>query len=332
MQVRSLVIIGAILFSASVFAQHQKGLIEGVLASARGPLPDLEVRIKNTATNDVVLATTTRSGEYSVSVAPGTYEVFASPTGYTAFVRRQVVVRAGETAKVGGVLADNPNAGTPGEIFFLYSRDGRKAPTGPAPRSPDGKPDLNGVWLPGPDLEPEAPPYQPWAEAAAKRNASHPGDDPRAQCLPSGVARTNGLDLAKFVQTPRLLVMLIEGSVPGSRQIFLDGRKHPADPSPTWLGHSVGTWDHDTLVVDTIGFNDKGWLDVTGRPQSEKLHVIERFRRIDLGHINVEITIDDPGAYTRPWTIRRILQLAPDEEIREYICNENHHTEHFTPN
>jgi hypothetical protein len=116
------------------------------------------------------------------------------------------------------------------------------------------------------------------------------------------------------------------------RQVFLDGRRHPADPSPTWLGHSIGTWDHDTLVVDTIGFNDKGWLDNTGRPQTERLHVVERYRRPDLGHLEVEITIDDPGAYTRPWKIRRSLQLAPGEEIQEYICNENHHTEHFTPN
>lgn len=85
-------------------------------------------------------------------------------------------------------------------------------------------------------------------------------------------------------------------------------------------------------MVDTIGLNDKGWLDNAGRPQTERLHVTERYNRPDLGHLEVEITIDDPGAYTRPWKVRRVLQLAPGEEIQEYICNENHHTEHFRPN
>jgi len=146
------------------------------------------------------------------------------------------------------------------------------------------------------------------------------------------VLRTSALDLAKFIQTRDLLVILVEGSVPGVRQVFLDGRKHPDDPSPTWLGHSIGRWERDTLVVDTIGFNDRGWLDNAGHPQTEKLHIVERYRRVDLGHLDVDITIDDPGAYTKPWKVHRILELAPHEEIQEYICNENHKTEHFTPN
>ena len=225
-------------------------------------------------------------------------------------------------------MADNPNAGTPGEIPFLYQRAENKAPTGPAPKTAYGKPDLSGVWFPGPDLEPEVPSFQPWAAAEAKKRASRPGEDPRALCLPTGVARMHALDLAKFIQTPDLIVVLVELSVPGVRQIFLDGRPHPANLQPNWLGHSIGRWENDTLVVDTIGFNDKGWLDGS-RPQTEQLHVIERFRRIDLGHMELEITIDDPGAYTKPWKVRRLLQLAPGEEIMEYVCNENHKTEHY---
>jgi hypothetical protein len=155
------------------------------------------------------------------------------------------------------------------------------------------------------------------------------GDDPRAQCLPSGIVRTHGLDLAKLVQTPTLLIMLVESSVPGVRQVFLDGRRHPPDVQPSWLGHSIGRWDRDTLVIDTIGLNDRVWQDLQGRPQTEKAHIIERYRRPDLGHLEVEITIDDPGAYTRPWKVRRLLDLAPGEEVLEYICNENHKTEHF---
>ena len=138
----------------------------------------------------------------------------------------------------------------------------------------------------------------------------------------------HALDLAKFIQTPDLLVVLVEVSVPGVRQIFLDGRPHPPNLQPTWLGHSVGRWENDTLVVDTIGFNDRGWLDGS-RPQTEQLHVVERFRRLDLGHMQVEITVDDPGAYTKPWKMRRLLQLAVGEEIQEYVCNENNKTEHY---
>jgi hypothetical protein len=227
------------------------------------------------------------------------------------------------------MLADNANAGTPGEIFFLYARADRKPPAGPAPRTPDGKPDLSGVWYPGPDLEPELPPMLPWAEELVKKRSTKVGDDPRAQCLPSGIVRTHGLDLAKLVQTPTLLVMLVESSVPGVRQVFLDGRPHPADVQPSWLGHSIGRWDGDTLVIDTIGLNDRVWQDLQGRPQTETAHIIERYRRPDLGHLEIEITIDDPGAYTRPWKVRRLLDLAPGEEVLEYICNENHKTEHF---
>ena len=169
----------------------------------------------------------------------------------------------------------------------------------------------------------------PWAEELFKKRSAKVGDDPRAQCLPSGIVRTHGLDLAKFVQTPDVLIMLVESSVPGVRQVFLDGRPHPPNVNPSWLGHSVGRWEGDTLVIDTIGLNDRVWQDLTGRPQTEKAHIIERYRRPDLGHLEVEITIDDPGAYTRPWKVRRLLDLAPGEEILEYICHENHKTEHF---
>jgi hypothetical protein len=322
---------GVLLLGTLAGAQTEMARIHGTLSSARGPLADAEVRVKSADTEEVVVTTTSATGEYSVAVRPGTYEVFAAPAGYIAFARRQVVVQSGESVRVSAVLADNANAATPGEIFFLFAREGRQPPSGPAPRTSDGRPDLSGVWLPGADLEPEVPHYQPWAEALAKERAGRVGDDPRAQCLPTGVVRQNALDLAKFVQTPGLLIMLVEGSAPGVRQVFLDGRGHPADVHPTWLGHSVGTWEGDTLVVDTIGFNDKGWLDISGRPQTERLHVIERYRRRDLGHLDLEITVDDPGAYTRPWKVRRVLELASGEEIQEYICNENNKTEHFVP-
>ena len=318
-----------LVLAAGVQAQSDTGRIEGALTDARGPLAGVEVRVKSVETGTVVRATTTATGAYAVTVPPGTYDVFATPTGYAAFAHRQVRVAAGTTAHAGGTLADNPNAGTPGEINFLYQRDTRPVPSGPTPRTADGRPDLSGVWFPGADTEPEVTPFQPWAEALTRARASRPGDDPRAQCLPSGVMRTNALDLAKFVHTPTLLLVLSEGSSPGVRQIFLDGRAHPADPHPTWMGHSVGTWEGDTLVVDSVGFNDRGWLDAGGRPQTERMHIVERFRRTDLGHMELEITIDDPGAYTRPWKVRRRLQLAPGEDVQEYVCNENNRIEHY---
>jgi hypothetical protein len=317
-----------ILVTAVTFAQSRSGEVRGVLSTARGPITGAEVRVKNTGTGEVQLTKTSHSGEFAVTVTPGTYDVFASGPGLVTFVRRQLVVGAGATVRADGVVGESPNAGTPGEIPFIYQRAETKVPSGPAPRTADGKPDLSGVWFPGPDLEPEIPAYQPWAAEEAKKRASRPGDDPRALCLPTGIGRLHALDLAKFIQTPNLIVVLIELSVPGVRQIFLDGRRHPPNLQPSWQGHSIGRWEHDTLVVDSIGFNDRGWLDGS-RPQTEKLHVIERFRRLDLGHMELDITIDDPGAYTKPWKVRRLLQLAPGEEIMEYVCNENNKTEHY---
>ena len=320
--------IALILVSVPAWPQATSGEIRGVLSGARGPLAGVEVRIKNVETGEVKVTTTSTAGDYAVAVAPGTYDVFAAQVGYAAFAKRQLVVAAGATMRADGVMGDNPNAGTPGEIPFLYQRAETKVPHGPAPRRADGIPDLSGVWFPSPDLEPEVPPFQPWAAEEARKRAARPGDDPRALCLPTGVPRMHALDLAKFIQTPDLVVVLVELSVPGVRQIFLDGRPHPPNFQPSWLGHSIGRWENDTLVVDTIGFNDKGWLDGS-RPQTEQLHVTERFRRIDLGHMELEITIDDPGAYTKPWKVRRRLQLAPGEEILEYVCNENNKTEHY---
>ena len=133
----------------------------------------------------------------------------------------------------------------------------------------------------------------------------------------------------QILQLPDRVVFLYEGGAHIWRVIYLDGRPHPRDVQPSWLGHSIGRWDGDTLVIDTIGLNDRVWQDLQGHPQTEKAHIIERYRRPDLGHLQIEITIDDPGAYTRPWKVRRLLDLAPGEEILEYICNENHKTEHF---
>jgi hypothetical protein len=125
------------------------------------------------------------------------------------------------------------------------------------------------------------------------------------------------------VQTPGLIAFLFEGNIHSYRQIFLDGRPHPKNLDPTWYGDSIGHWEGDTLVVDSAGFNDKFWFDFAGHPHTEKLHIVERYRRPDLGHLEDEVTIDDPGAYSKPFTMYGHFPLQVGAEIMEYICNEN---------
>jgi hypothetical protein len=201
--------------------------------------------------------------------------------------------------------------------------------SGPAPRTADGKPDLSGLW--GPDshfmgdisnaLKPgEKLPLQPWALKLSKERLSK--DDPNANCLPGGVPRMSPYPW-KIIQTPKLIVFLYEGNMHTYRQIFMDGNGHPSDLDPTWYGDSRGKWDGDTLVVDTVGFNDKFWFDGIGHPHTEKLHVIERFRRPDSAHLESEVTIDDPGAYTQPFTLLGHFPMMVNTELMEYFCTEN---------
>jgi hypothetical protein len=137
-----------------------------------------------------------------------------------------------------------------------------------------------------------------------------------------GITAAGALFPYEIVQTPARLVMIFEDDIPSHRTVYLDGRQHPKDPNPNWMGHSVGHWEGDTLVVDTVGFNDKSWLDPQGHPHTEKMHVTERVRRPDLGHLEIEFTIEDPGAYAKPWLIKRVADLDPDDEIGEYVCTE----------
>jgi len=147
-------------------------------------------------------------------------------------------------------------------------------------------------------------------------------DDPEANCLPTGVPRQAPYPW-RIVQTPSLIFFLFEGNIHSYRQIFMDGRNHPKDPDPTWYGDSIGKWDGDSLVIDSVGFNDRFWFDFAGHPHTEQLHVIERFRRPDLGHLDFDATIDDPGAYTKPFTMHGHSTLQIGTDLMEYICNEN---------
>jgi len=187
----------------------------------------------------------------------------------------------------------------------------------------DGRPDLSGVWNVHLDPHPEPAALLPWAEDVMKgRRETNFRDQPSAVCLPDDPTPTLPL-LRKFVHTPTLLVQLFEQD-PHYLQIFLDGRDHPKDPDPTWMGHAIGRWQKDTLVVDTVGFNDKSWiLFGAGLPHTEMLHMVERYRRPDLGHLVVDLTLEDPGTFTKPIERHMTWQLAPKDDILEAICTEN---------
>ena len=205
----------------------------------------------------------------------------------------------------------------------------KSAPTTPVKRLPDGKPDFSGVWDPDRNfiydladaLKPgENLPLQPWALKATKERLSK--DDPEALCLPTGVPRLAPYPW-RIVQAPNLIFFLFEGNIHSYRQIFMDGRSHSKDPNPTWYGESIGKWEGDTLVIDTIGFNDRFWFDFAGHPHSEKLHTVERYRRPDLGHLVWDTTVEDPGAYTKPFELHGHTSILQNSELMEYICQEN---------
>ena len=219
-------------------------------------------------------------------------------------------------------------------------RDGKPNLSAPVPRTADGKPDLSGIYQANngrqfqnvaADLRPEDFPIQPWAAALAKkREEENRKDDPYSHCMPPAVPRINVANHPfKILQLPGVLAILYETSNV-FRQIFTDGRPLPKDPQPTWLGYSVGRWENDTLVVDSNGFNDRNWLDGDkGHPLSDALRVTERFRRIDFGHLEIQVTIDDPKVYTKPWTIKESLNLLPDTELLENVCENERDSGHL---
>jgi hypothetical protein len=219
------------------------------------------------------------------------------------------------------------NRPTPG---IPRTADGKPNLSAPAPRAADGKPDLSGLWgmNAGPygniatDLKSDD--IQPWADALQKqRAASFNRDDPaQFECLPQGPrANLYAPEMEKFIQTPGVLVILIEDLT--YRQVYLDGRELPTDADPSFMGYSVGHWEGDTLVVQTAGFKDRTWLDMAGHPHTEALKVTERFHRQDFGHMEISETIDDPKAFNKAFTITVKAELVPDTEILEYVCAEN---------
>ena len=230
-------------------------------------------------------------------------------------------------------------------------RDAKGEPdlNGPVPKTADGKPDLSGVWrgfgnTPGAQAAAETPsgppvagfrdvaqnikeglPLKPEGAALLKeRRDNNSKDNPEAHCLPMGIVQfhTQGAP-RKFVQTPKLLVILYEASS-GIRQIFMDGRKAPTgDPQPWYYGYSTGRWEGDTLVVESTHMREDGWLDIIGSPLTDAATLTERIRRPTYGRMTIDVTVNDPKAYTKPWTVRVNQRIMPEQEIIEFICEEN---------
>ena len=214
----------------------------------------------------------------------------------------------------------------------------------PAPKLRDGRPDLSGTWESengyfqdlAKDLKSGELVMTPWAQKLQDdRESSLHSGDLMVQCMPPGVPRINLSNTMvhpfKIVQGPSLVVMLYETSANSTfRQIFMDGRPLPKDPQPSWLGYSVGRWEGDTLVVETVGFNGKTWVDTgKGHPLTEEGKVIERFRRKDFGHLEMDITIEDPKAYVRPWRVKVPVHLLPDTDLIETFCENEKDTGHM---
>ena len=317
----------AIIFSCAAIAQTatSTGSIAGTLFDSIGdPIDNNAVQAKNTESGAVFKATTSAKGKYALAdLPPGVYDISASAPGLRAYEKKGVAVQASQTVSLDLRLADTTQLNTLGEDRTHQVADMKRhrPPSGPTPRTVDGKPDLSGVWWRPRTVDPGKPEFLPAALAITKqRTESNGKDSPQAHCLPSGPLR-NG-PLWEFVQSKDYLVYISDDESPGFHQIYLDGRGHPADPNPAWYGHSIGHWEGDTLVVDRVGFDSRVYLDQESHPHSDKLHIVERYHRPDLGHLEIEITVDDPGVLAKPWTQKRVADLA-NEEIFEFICTEN---------
>ena len=264
-------------------------------------------------------------------------------------LERTALVIAIVIAALGTPLAAQwPPYATPG---VPRTADGKPDVEAQAPRTPQGTVDLSGLWQyvrrPGlPEPQPgalgqprvgtsqfwdlgtgltEPIPFTPWArDVRAKRMADESKNNPDAHCLPLGVTQMHTHNQPRLiVQTPRVVLYLHEANA-GFRQIFTDGRPFPSnDPQPWYHGYSVGRWEGDTLVVETVGLRDDGWLDYNGSPITSTGKLTERFRRTNFGTLDIEITVEDPRAYTRPWTAHVRNQITVDTELFEFVCQEN---------
>jgi hypothetical protein len=225
-----------------------------------------------------------------------------------------LILIVGATIPAGAQWLDRRTPGIP------RKPDGKPNLTAPAPRGPDGKPDLAGIWNgPVPETGFDPADAQPWVnDLVRQRQREYWRTRPSYLCLPSGPEADRAAGWRRILQTPTAIAILNDDLT--YRVIFMDGRELEANPAPSWMGLSVGRWDGDTLIVESAGFNEKTWLSRYGQPHTEALRMTERYRRLDVGHLQVEVTFTDPAAYAKPWGFTAKMALAPDTEMLESVC------------
>ena len=267
--------------------------------------------------------------------------LFLLTIGVCVFAAPLLLAQGGQQpAPAGGVQVGVPGGREDRDAAAQGGRGrGRQAgPPPPAPRGADGRVLLNGgataaeksgLWLPGPvvqnQLGPTAEvPFQPWAKALFADRLTH-RLEPHARCKASGAARQfltpYGVEFVELPELQRIFIFDV-GGPHTYRTVYMDGRSHPADLTPTYYGHSIGWWEGDTLVIDTIGYNEGFWFDRDGLPHTERLHTLEKLTRVDGVTMRYELTIDDPHVYTRPWTGGTMLRLERNTDLFEYVCQE----------
>ena len=327
---RARVAVGICMFLATEFtvAQRSSSSLSGAVTDPSGaPFANVPIRAVNEATGTDARTFSSESGRYEIRDLPaGTYVVSITPPccSFVPYSNDGVMLAPGAAHELDIRIEETLIAlgDDPGTIAAeMLSR--QVIPDLPVPRTDEGRPDLSGVWLMGDDPFPEPAEALPWAEAISQeRIANGRLEHPHTRCLPSSppVGGSATPFISKYVQTPDLLVILSE-DVPGFRQVFLDGRNHPMNPNPSWMGHSIGRWEGDTLVVATVGFNDRGWTN--SYPRTQMMHMGERYTRTAYGHMEVQVTFDDPGVFVEPMVRNFQFDLAPQEELIEYVCENN---------
>jgi len=317
-----------VLLATTASAQDQDGEIHGVVT---GPFDGIVVnaptRAMHIASGDSWQTRTDADGRYKFDGLPvGDYrlQVRIRCCEYAPYDSEPVELRAGAERGFNIQLRQGFQLNTIGDdngIATAQILAEQDVPDRPTPETSDGKPDVTGMWMYGSDPFPPAPKFTDWAaKLVAERTKNHFVESPRMRCLPTAlpIPTHTPPTFGKFLHTPDLIAILYEG-VLGFRQIFMDGRDHPEDIDPSWLGHSIGRWEDDVLVVDTVGFNDRGWTGLT-HPRSEEFHVIERYRRTSYGGMELELTIEDPAVYKEPWVQQIPIYLTPNEQLFEFVC------------
>lgn len=314
------------IYLLAVSISASAGTISGTVYDPFGRgLPNAPLQAKNEASGAVFKAASGASGSYAMKDLPaGTYNVTVSIAGLKGFSRSGLNVTDTQSAALDIHIEETSQLSTLGEDTTAITADTNKhkPPSGPTPRMKDGKPDLSGIWWRPTTVDNGKQEFLPNAVAVAKqREETNRKDSPQAHCLPGAILRLG--PVYETVQNGSVMVVISDDDSPGFHQIYIDGRGHPRDPTPAWYGSSVGHWEGDTLVVDRVAFEDRVWLDQGAHPHSDKLHIVERYRRPDLGHLETETTVEDSGVLAKPFTMKTVSDLAPTEEVLEFICTEN---------